>query len=432
MEDPSTRTEMDSAQENEGAHHSTVQRKKIPVTKHDSDVSDSSGIGSQESKSMEVEGDDDWQTPSNSSSPLLSKSSAYFEECERVSTHTLFNDDADTLSVGEDSPDFPESVASEAVRSFYSTLAEAIANQGSIDQLASDLYTHSLIENTVLSQVQTLGLPNERKTSVILNAVLSKIRIPDANVRSFDIFVQILDKYPCCREIKVMITAKYAELKQRQCETGGQQTQEEHSGFGPIAAHSPFLPHSMPNFRQPSPCQLLEMDQLSGSHQTQKKYKTQLCRHSVSSGEDSDVNDMSEEDIRQELRRLKQFTKCMKRFVDRKQHTQCIAEEILRRTEAEVEERQKELEHCSQQLETCTKEKEVLIGQLQLARRQILQLNKEVLFLKRPTACNATCEHKAECEKLTNRITRLEEDKLEYMATIENLTQQRDLLLRAP
>ena len=414
------------------------------LAKHGSDLSDS-GVGSQESKSMEVEDgpdDDGWpaleNAMDNSSSTSLPRK-ASIEECEMDKHPLTINDDV--FPVGEDSPDFPESVASEAVRSCYSFLTEAITNQVSLDSLASELYTHSLIENTVLGKVQTLGIPDEQKATEILRAVLSRIRISDPDVQSFELFVQILDKYPSCREIVVMITTKYDELKQRpQCCTTGNQGQKEDSQLDwheSSTRYTPFFsPSSNAKSSQPSPQpSLRHMAEPFGSyHHSQGKSRSPLShRHSLSSETDSDVN-MSEEDIHHELKRLKRFTKCMKTFVDRKQNTQCLAEEMLHRTALEVEERQKELEESRQQLEMCNTEKEVLKGQLQLTRRQILQLNKEVLLLKRPKqqTCTGTCKHEAECEKLSSHIKRLEEEKLEYMATIENLTQQRDLLLNTP
>ena len=413
------------------------------LAKHCSDFSDS-GVGSQESKSMEVEhGPDDegWPALENAmdnSSSTSSPRKASIEECE-VDKHPLTNDDA--FPVGEDSPDFPESVASEAVRSCYSFLAEAITNQISLDHFASELYTHSLIENTVLGKVQTRGIPNEQKATEILTAVLSRIRTSDPNARSFNLFVQILDKYPSCREIVVMITTKYDELKQRlQCCTSGNQGQKEDSQLDwheSSARYAPlFSPSSNAKSSQPSPRPSLHnmTEPFRSHHNRQGKSRSPLSRqHSLSSEENSDMN-MSEEDIRHELRRLKWFAKCMKTFVDRKQNAQCLVEEMLHRTALEVEERQRELEDCHQQLEMCDTEKEVLKRQLQLARKQILQLNSEVLLLKRPKqqTCTGTCKHKAECEKLNSHIKRLEEEKLEYVATIENLTQQRDLLLNTP
>ena len=437
--DSAIKTAMDVVIEDIEVTGNSANRHKL--TKHCSDFSDS-GVGSQESKSMEVEdsdaADDGWpvleNTVGNSCSTVLPRkaSSEKFE----MEAQPLANDDV--LPLGEDSPDFPESIASEAVRSCYSILAEVITNQVSLVHLGSELYAHSLIENTVLGKVETLGIPNEQKAAEILKAVSSKMRISDPDTQSLKIFVQILDKYPCCREITVMITTKYDELKQtRQCGTSYRQGQKEGSQ---VDCHelstrytSCFSPFGNGMSRQPIPEPSLH-HMAESHHNGQSKTKSLLSRqHSLSSEEEPDVN-MSEEDIRHELRRLKRFAKCMQNFVDRKRGTQCLIEEMLHRTELEVEERQRELEDRCQQLERCNTEKEVLKGQLQLARRQILQLNKEVLFLKKPKqqTCTGTCEHKAECEKLSSHIKRLEEEKLEYMATVENLTQQRDLLLNTP
>lgn len=431
---------MDVVEDIEATGNSAIQRGKL--AKHGSDFSDS-GVGSQESKSMEVEDgpdDDGWPALENAMDKNSSSTSpprkASIEKCQMDKPHTLMNDDV--FPVGEDSPDFPESIASEAVRSCYSFLAEAITNQVSLESLASELYTNSLIENTILGKVQTLGIPNEQKATEILTAVLSRIRISDPDAQSFKLFVQILDKYPSCREIVVMITTKYDELKQRpQCCTSGNQGQKEDSQLDWHELPTRYTPFFSPCSSNAKSSQSLlhhKAEHFGSHHNRQGKSKSPLShQHSLSSEEDPDVN-MSEEDIHQELRRLKRFARCMKTFVDRKQNAQCLAEEMLHRTALEVEERQRELEDCRQQLEMCDTEKEVLKGQLQLARRQILQLNKEVLLLKRPKqqTCTGTCKHEAECDKLNCHIKRLEEEKLEYMATIENLTQQRDLLLNTP
>ena len=73
-------------------------------------------------------------------------------------------------------------------------------------------------------------------------------------------------------------------------------------------------------------------------------------------------------------------------------------------------------------------DKQQLEEQLLMTQRQILQLNREVLDLKRPRnhRCTGANELKIMCKKEFNRL--IEESK-DYVARIENLTQQRNLLL---
>jgi hypothetical protein len=192
---------------------------------------------------------------------------------------------------GEDSPDYPENVFSQAIRGFIPLLVDVISNQESVDQLARDLYSQCLIENTIFCELRVQGRTEEEKAHRVLEAVMSKLRTCPTK-EPFEHFISVLESYHSCCDIVGQIKTKYQQL---------------------------------------------------------------------------------------------------------------------------------------QKSSEATKEKQALI-----ARRQILQLNKEVITLKKhPMACAGACEHKSKCEKLKkqNLIEKLKEEKLDYTAKIESLTQQIDMLL---
>lgn len=343
---------------------------------------------------------------------------------------------------GGDCPDF-ESVVSQAVRGFYSSLVEVISNQVTVDHLASDLYSQSLIENAICSEARMQGIPEETKTRKVLDAVMSKLRM-SINVKPFNLFVEVLNSYPsCCDLVVQMKAAVYQQLQQSSevsasgnCNTHYTKEEMVCPGSSIVSAVT-VLQHqgglqSLGGEKQPNPSPSGTIESSDGHHQGQKRSVFSILRQrSLSSGAESDVS-MTEEEIHQGLKKWqrdgKRLARGIQKYMDRQQEAANTMEEIVHRLESTVEDLQTQVEEYTKKMERCNDEKQVLEGQLVIARRKILQLNREVIDLKRHP-CNGMCEHKAKCEKLEKEIKRLEEEKLDYAAKIENLTQQRDLLL---
>ena len=127
-------------------------------------------------------------------------SATSFEGCKEHDIHTQ----------GEDSPDFPENVASQAVSRCYSKLVSIIAYQLTVDQFASELYNNYLIENPVKCDAQTQGFLNTQKAaSILIDAVMDKIRLDE---QPFHRFVQLLEQYQCCCVIVKEIKDSYEQL----------------------------------------------------------------------------------------------------------------------------------------------------------------------------------------------------------------------------
>ena len=392
-----------------------------------------SGIGgsiqSQESIAMELDVDE-CGTP-------LEK----VDECE-------MDEDDPLQAEGEDCPDFPESVVSQAIRGFYSLLVEVISNQVSADKLASDLYSQSLIENTTLcGEVRMQSITDEIKARRILDAVMSKLRTSPSGEKLFEGFIAVLESYPSCCEIVVQIRATYQRL----------QNSSEVSASGRLEAHVQYhhtreelvcgnstrsatpLQHQLGSVQQakvkgkhPKSCLNGTFDSLDGRRQEQKiSVFSMLRQRSISSGGESDAS-MTEEEVQEGLKKWEKESRRLARGIqkclDKKQKDAGTMEEIAHQLESTVEDLQTQVEEYSKKLERCTEEKQALEGQLVMARRQILQLNREVITLKKHP-CTGACEHKLKCERLKKQIERLEEEKLDYTAKIENLTQQRDILL---
>ena len=90
-----------------------------------SSSSSDSGVDVRPMSNMDVVAENHKNTVKHSCPPATKTVSATsFEECKKHDMHTQ----------GEDSPDFPENVASQAVRPCCSKLVSAIVNQITIDQ----------------------------------------------------------------------------------------------------------------------------------------------------------------------------------------------------------------------------------------------------------------------------------------------------------
>ena len=366
------------------------------------------------------------------------------ENTEEKGTECEMDEDDPLQPKGEDCPDFPESVVSQAIRGFYSLLVEVFSNQVSADKLASDLYSQFLIENTTLcGDVRVQSITNETKAQRVLDAVMSKLRTSPSK-ELFEQFIAVLESYPSCCDIVEQIRATYQQLQQS----------SEVSASGRFNAHIHHhareelvcgnstrtavpLQHqgslqSLVKEKQPDSPQNRTIESSDGNHQEQKRSAFSMLRQrSISIGAESDVS-MTEEEIQEGLKKLQKESRRLARGIqkcmDRKQKDAGTMEEINHRLESMVEDLEKQLEESSKELERCNDENQALKGRVVMMRRQILQLNKEIIDLKRHP-CTGTCEYKAKFERLEKQIKRLKEEKLDYTAKIENLTQQRDLLL---
>jgi archaellum component FlaC len=365
------------------------------------------------------------------------------DECEMDS---WMNEGDPLQPKGEDSPDYPESVVSQAIRGSFSLLVEVFSNQVSADKLASDLYSKFLIENTICGEVRMQGITEEAKARRVLDAVMSKLRTCPTE-EPFERFILVLESYPSCCDIVVQIRATYQELQKSSEASGRCNSNAHHHAREELVCGSSTrtaaqlqqqgdLQQSLVTVQENQPDLSLSgaVESLDGRHHQQKSsIFTMLRQRSISSGGESDVS-MTEEEIQDRLKKLERESRTlareMQKCLDRKQKDAGTMEEIAHRLELTVEDLQTQVEEYTKKLEICTKEKQVLEGQLTIARRRILQLNREVITLKKhPMACAGTCEHKSKCEKLKKQIEKLKEEKLDYTAKIENLTQQIDILL---
>lgn len=216
------------------------------------------------SRSMDVVSENQKNTVKHSCSPTTKTVSAtFFEGCKEHNTHTQ----------GEDSPDFPENTASQAVARCYSKLVSAIVHQLTVDQFASDLYSNDLIEYAAKCDAQTQGLTNTQKAaSTLLDAVMHKIRLSESSVQPFHRFVQLLKKYSCGCEIVTEIMDHYEQLKQSQQDTRCNQrkNEEQNDIFNSMPAQSQtktVQPSSI-KFGVPS---------ADRGHQLQKSQRLLLC-----------------------------------------------------------------------------------------------------------------------------------------------------------
>ena len=405
-------TMTDLSQENETTDHTPVRHIKLLKTMYGSTLSNQSSdsaVGGSIDESMEM---DDGQVFGGN--PCLPEKTS---ECE-MDTRTK----DDPLQQGEDCPDFPESMVSQAVRIVYSTLVEVISNEVSIDNLASDLYTHRLIEHTVHDVVKMQSMTDVKKTRTILDAVMSKLRT-SLSVKPFDLFMRVLDSYPSCRDLVVQIQTEYDQqllLKNSEDSSSDRSNVREESlcsNSRSIVLQHQFVIRQSPSQQQPNP--------FPGAIKSSDRHFS-IRQRSMSSGAESDVY-MTEEEIQQGIRRL---AKGIRNYANRNKKPAGPMEEILHRMDSLVVELQAQVEEYSKKIERCDEEKQLLHRQLHIARKQILQLNMEVIGLKRPKqhSCTDTCEHKIKCKKLEKQIERLEQEKTDYVAKIETLTQRIDLL----
>lgn len=433
----------DLSQENESTDPSPV-RKKLSKSRrarngsaHSNSV-DSGVSGSISQDSMEL----DYERGSTADS-YVSRCSVV-TELEKVDEGEMDEDEPlQTATVGEDCPDYPESVYSQAIRGVYSLLVEVFSNQESADKLASDLYSKFLIENTIQSEVRMQGITDEEKAQRILNAVMSKLRTSPTD-EPFEHFMSVLKCYHSCCDIVVQMRATYQQLQKSSALGTCYSYAYHHAREELVCVNSTWdaapLEHQMQgglhsSIKEHQPVSLSgAFESLEDHHQERKSAIFSMLRQrSMSSGGESDVS-MSEEEMQDRLKKWEKESKTLMRGIrkhmNKKQKDASTMEEIAHRLESTVEDLQTQVEEYAEKLKRCTEEKQVLEGELTIARRRILLLTKEVITMKKhPRACAGACEHKSKCEKLKKQIKRLEEEKVDYTAKIENLNQQIDMLL---
>ena len=80
-------------------------------------------------------------------------------------------------------------------REHYSRLYHAIQDPLS---LATQLFTRSVIDSSILQRVNTLGFTTFQNTNILLTAVLGKIQ---ADPRMFDVFLSALNEDPSMQSL---------------------------------------------------------------------------------------------------------------------------------------------------------------------------------------------------------------------------------------
>ena len=357
------------------------------------------------SSSMEDQNQfDDDNSPLGRNVSTLTEAAASLTYSEAESS-TCVKMDTEVMSSGEDSPDCPESLISQAVQPSYSTLVEIISNQVDVDQFASELYSGGLIRHEVLVKVQTtLGIAKGMKASELLHPVMSKLRLckeSDETHMSFVVFIKVLDKYPCFFDIAAKIKTKYKELLEKKpLEYGTSSNKSKAAANDHDQKQAVKRRARGRTWQYAGLCILVIAICIIPVFLLLSVAEVYINCHQSSENLD----------------------------------TQSIVEKKLHHRGVKVDELLQEMNIHNQELDKLRNEaNKVLEAQLRIARKQILQLNKEVISLKRPQpqACATTCQYRIEYEKLKRKIKRIEEEKLEYIATIENLTQQREMLLAA-
>ncbi len=297
-------------------------------------------------------------------------------ELEKVDEYEM--DEGDSLKPkGEDSPDYPESMVSQAIRGSFSLLVEVFSNQDSADKLASDLYSQSLIENTICGEVRMQGITEEAKARRVLAAVMSKLRTCPSE-EPFELFISVLESYPSCYDVVGQIKTTYQQLQKSSEASGGCNSNAYHHAREELVCggstqttahlqHQGDLRQSLVTIQENQLDLSLSgaVESLDGRHHEQKSsIFTMLRQRSISSGGESDVS-MTEEDIQDRLKKWERESRTlargMRKCLDRKQK------------DAGTMELQTQVEEYSKKLEMCTEEKQALERQLIIARRRILQ-----------------------------------------------------------
>lgn len=283
----------------------------------------------------------------------------------------------------EEEVDF-ENVESRAVGRAYLLLRTAMTSL--VDELAADFYTHELIESEHKNRAQTQGIPDQNRATILLDAVMDKIRI--SPTPSFNKFIQVLGKHDSCHEIARKIDAKHAELCE--LESRGQHLAPVH-----ISVDTTNNEDGVHSWLCSSCRASLFRDR-----------KLLIQRQYSISGTDSCESMMTEEIPHVEMKGLKASAPTaglvLLKRTDHKKRSSGIKGKVLHLTQSEME---KTLEEYGD-----------LELKLQIAQKQIHQLNEEIINLRR----------KQYNEKLKKAI---EDETLECIATLKNLTQQRELLL---
>ena len=296
---------------------------------------------------------------------------------------------------GEDYPDgFDENVTSQVVKTFYHNLVEVIGNQVSVDQMETKLYSQSLIESTVHEEMRVEGKTDQTKTRRLLDAVMSKFRMSHT-VEPFECFLEVLDSYSSCHDLVVEMKAEYRQQANEVSEHANEGQDPSQQSLSSSSSQDTSTKRDTTTLNPP---------------------KNPSCSH----------NSVSVSHL---LTFYSPF--CISLFLVISLLLIFSHLFVLHRALNQADMKKIEKIHPSSALSLIAlynEEKQQLEEQLLMARRQILQLNREVLDLKKPRnhLCTGANEPKITYEK---QIEGLIEEKMDYVAKIENLTPQRNILL---
>ena len=194
-------------------------------------------------------------------------------------------DEDDALQFkGEDYPDYPESVGSQAIRESYCLLVEVFSHQESADNLASDLYSKFLIENTIQGEVRIQGITDEEKARRLLNAVMSKLRTSPTD-ELFEHFISVLESYHSCCDIVVRIRGTYQKLQQSQLASSNCNSHAHHHSREELVYGNST--HCQTAQYQRDLNRSRASESLDGCHQEQKSSGMLIRQRSISSREES-------------------------------------------------------------------------------------------------------------------------------------------------
>ena len=266
----------------------------------------------------------------------------------------------------------------EAIRPIYPKLGVAISQQ--LDVVSAQLYSCELIERSKQDQIRTaLGVSDFSKALDILKIVLFKIESDSDPSKQLHNFLHTLEECGI-REIAKQIRKNY---------TDGNEASESQVMLHPAAYYSPNSPStSRCHLRNSIHTRCLIVFFSLFAISLLLVTSVLLLQHLTV------LHDHHDWTLNADMRRDTEKT-----------HPSSVFDE-------------------NNLMALYNKEKWQLEEQLLIAQRQIIQLNREVLDNR---LCTGTCanEPKATCEK---QIKRLLEEKMECVAKIEKLTQQRNLL----
>ena len=330
------------------------------------------------------------ETACNNASSSQSSDSDFSRNISQESNESAFQ------GMGEDYPDCSETAASRAVQKFYDDLVQVISNLVSVDQLEPKLFSESLIDRSVHQEMRVDGKSDQSKTCRVLDAVMTKLMMSPTYQESFERFLEILDSYLSCLDVDLVVKIK-AEYQRLSNEV----SEHANEGQGPSQQSSSFF--SQDTSTEEDAATLNPSKNPFSLHNSVPYLLTFYSPFGIS------------------LFLVISLLLLLSNLI------------VLHWTLNQADMKKLEMVHPSSAFDESIaaiyiEEKQQLEEQLLMAQRQILQLNREVLDLKMPRnhLCTGANERKITCKK---QVMRLIEEKMDYVAKIENLTQQRNLLL---